>query len=150
MQVILMEDVKGIGKKGDVINASDGHARNFLFPKNLAVEATKANLNRLANVKKAEENKRQQDLEDAQALAKQIEESRIKIAVKIGDNGKLFGSVTNKEIAAALEEQANLKVEKKKIVLSNPVKSVGFIKADVKLHPKVSAKLQVEIVEAKN
>ena len=149
MQVILKEDVKGVGKKGDIINASDGHARNFLFPKNLAEEATKANLNRLANIKKAEEAKKKKELEEAQDLAKQLEEVRVRMSVKTGDNGKLFGSVTNKEIAHALEEQFGLKVEKKKIILADSVKSVGSVKADVKLHPKVSAKLLVEVVEAK-
>ena len=148
MKVILLEDVKSIGKKGQLVNASEGYAKNFLFPKKLAVEATKANMNELELKKKAEDKRKQQEVEEARALAKQIEDLSIKIAVKTGENGKLFGSVTNKEIAAALEEQTGLKIDKKKIVLNDAIKMVGQRHVSVKLHPKVTAELAVEIVEA--
>ncbi len=148
MKVILLEDVKSIGKKGQLVNASEGYAKNFLFPKKLAVEATKANMNELELKKKAEDKRKQQELMEARDLAKQIEEKGIKIAVKTGENGKLFGSVTNKEIAIAMEEQTGLKIDKKKIVLNDAIKMVGQRHVSVKLHPEVTAELTVEIVEA--
>lgn len=147
MKVILLEDVKGVGKKGQLIDAADGHAKNFLLPKKLAVEANKANVNELEQKKKAEEHKRRKELEDAQALGQAISEKVIKIPVKIGENGKLFGSVTNKEIAAELLSQAGLQLDKKKIVVTEPIKSKGVKQVEVKLHPKVSVKLNIEIVE---
>lgn len=147
MQVILLEDIKGVGKKDQIINANDGYARNFLFPKKLAVEATKANMNQLENTKKKEEAKRQAELEEARALGNRIEEKAVSIAVKLGDNGKLFGSVTNKEIAQALKEQTGLDVDKKKIILKEPIKTMGEKIAEVKLHPKVTAKLKVNITQ---
>lgn len=148
MKVILLEDVKGVGKKGELINASDGHARNFLLPKKLAVEANAANLNELAQQKKSEENKRAKELEEAKTLAASIEEKDITIPVKIGENGKLFGSVTNKEIEAALAAQTGLSIDRKKISLLEPIKTVGEKKVAIKLHPKVSASLRVNIVQS--
>lgn len=147
MNVILLEDIKGVGKKGQMINASDGHARNFLLPKKLAVEATKSNLNELEAKKKSEESKKQRELESAQALGKDISEKVIKIPVKTGDNGKLFGSVTNKEIASALEEQTGLQIDKKKIMVVDPIKTTGEKTVDIKLHPKVTARLTVYITD---
>ena len=145
MQVILLEDIKGVGKKGQLINASDGHARNYLLPRKLAVEATKGNLNELEARKKSEANKAQNALNTAQKLAKEIAEKSVKIAVKTGENGKLFGSVTNKEIAAALAEQAGLTIDKKKIAIPEPFKTTGEKTVDIKLHPKVTAQLTVTI-----
>ena len=147
MKVILLEDIKGVGKKNDVINASDGHARNYLFPKNLAVEATKANINRLDNVKKAEKQKADQLLEEAKIMSEKLQAITVTMAVKMGKNGKIFGSVTNKEISSALVEQNDLQVDKKKIVITDPIKSIGTVSVDVRLHPKVTAKLSVQIVE---
>lgn len=149
MKVILLEDIKGVGKKDQVINASEGYAKNFLFPKNLAVEANANNIKHLENVKKNEAKKTQEILEAAQALAKKIEAQTVKIDVKIGNNGKLFGAVTNKEIGVALKEQCNIEIEKKKIVLSESIKTTGEKNVDIKLHPKVTAKLKVVIQEAK-
>lgn len=147
MKVILLEDIKGVGKKEQIVNASEGYAKNFLFPKNLALEATPNNLRQLENKKKAEEAKRQEELEACQALAAKINELTVKISVKTGDNGKLFGSVTNKEIGASLKEQFDIDVDKKKIVLNDAIKSVGEKTVDIKLHPKVTAKLKVMISE---
>lgn len=147
MKVILLEDVKNVGQKGQLINASEGYARNFLFPKKLGVEATKGNINELEAKKKAEAKKKQEELEEAQALGEHISSKSVRIAVKTGENGKLFGAVTNKEISVALEGQTGLKIDKKKIVLDEPIRMVGRRTVAVKLHPKVSAELTVEIVE---
>lgn len=147
MKVILLDDVKGVGKKGQLVNASDGYAKNFLFPKKLALEATPANMNELALKKKAEDKKRQEEYEEAVALKERLEEKSVFVSVKTGENGKLFGSVTNKEIAAALEAQTGLKIDKKKIILEDSIKMVGKRHVTVKLHPKVTAELAVEIKE---
>ena len=147
MKMILLEDVKNVGKKGQVINASDGYAKNFLLPKKLAVEATKANMNDLALKEKAEAKRRKEELEEAQALSKTLADITVKIPVRMGEGGKIFGSVTSKEIASCLEAQAGVVVDKKKIVVDGPFKTVGPAEVVVKLHPQVSAKLKIEIVE---
>jgi len=145
MKVILLADIKGVGKKEQIIEASDGHARNFLLPRKLAMEATKDALTQLENKKKSEAHKKLVELENAMALKKQFEEKSIVIHVKTGENGRLFGSVTNKEIAQALEEQAKLVVDKKKITITEPIKSVGEKIVDVRLHTDVLVKLKVDI-----
>ncbi len=145
MKVILLEDVKGVGKKDECVNASEGYAKNFLFPKKLAVEANAGNVKRLDNKKKAEAEQARELLENAKELAKKVEEVTVNISVKIGSNGKLFGAVTNKEIAAALLSQSGLDIDKKKIVLSEPIKELGEKEASVKLHPQVTAKLKVKV-----
>jgi len=149
MQVILLEDIKGVGKKGQIINASDGHARNYLLPKGLAMEANKKNLTELEQRQKADENKRKQELEAAMALRDEIEKEPVKIEVQAGASGKLFGAVTNKELAVSLEAQRNISIDKKKIDIKKAFNSVGEYTADVKLHPKVTAKLSVIISESK-
>lgn len=145
MQVILLDDIKNVGKKDQILNVNEGYARNFLFPRNLALEATKNNLKQLENKKKNENAKKQAELEAANDLAKKIEATEVKISVKVGGNGKLFGSVTNKEISEALKTQTNLDIDRKKITLSEAIKTVGSFKADVKLHQDVTAKLTVNI-----
>lgn len=145
MKVILLADVKGVGKKDQIVNASEGYAKNFLFPKNLALEANAGNMKQLDNKKKAEAAKAQEELEKAQALGGEIEKMDVKVAVKIGDNGKLFGAVTNKEIAAAIKEQYKMDIDKKKIVLADSIKTTGEKEVSVKLHPKVTAKLKVTV-----
>jgi large subunit ribosomal protein L9 len=145
MKVILLADIKGVGKKDDIINAADGHARNYLFPKKLAVEATKENLARVQSHKDAEAKKKQKELDDAIALKKTLEGKVIKIAVKKGESGKLFGSVTNKEVAEALKSQEGLVIDRKKIVLDEPIKSVGTKQVDVKLYAEVSARVTIEV-----
>lgn len=149
MKVILLEDVKGVGKKNQIINANDGYAKNFLFPKKLAVEADKNNLSKLNNQQKIEEQKRQDELQQAQDLSAQLEKLNIQISVKLGENGKLFGSVTNKEIAQHLQENFNIKIDKKKIVLLEPIKTLGEKQVEIKLHPKVTSKVKVNIKELK-
>ena len=145
MKVILLADVKGVGKKDQTINASEGYVKNFLFPRKLAVEANSGNLKKLDNQKKAEDLQRQEELDAAKALGEKIAEQKVVIKVKTGDNGKLVGAVTNKEIAVALKEQTGLAVDKKKISLNDPIKAIGEKEVTVKLHPKVSVKLKVEI-----
>ncbi|MCL2405457.1 MAG: 50S ribosomal protein L9 [Defluviitaleaceae bacterium] len=148
MKVILLEDVKGTGKKGQVVNASDGHARNFLFPRKLAVEATDANLHALNTQQKKAEHKVAQEVKAAQEIAEKLQAKPIKISVKVGEKGRMFGSISNKEVAEATQSQLGVVVDKKKIVLTEPVKSVGTYTATAKLHPQVSAKIDVEIVAA--
>jgi len=147
MKVILLEDVKGTGKKGQTIEASDGHARNFLIPRKLAVEATKANVAQLEGQQKKAATKLQQDIEAAQAIAAKIREVEIKIPVKCGDGGRMFGSISNKEIAEALQK-SGIVVDKKKIVVQ-AVKTAGEHSANIKLHPQVSVPLKFELVASK-
>jgi len=147
MKVILLQDVKGTGKKGEIINASDGHARNYLLPRKMAVEANKTNMAQLEQQQKAVERKRQQELLKAQELAKELSEKKIIIGVKVGENGKLFGSVTNKEIAVAFLEQEGIEIDKKKIILDEPIKSAGEKAVEIKLHSQVTATVTI-IVKA--
>ena len=148
MKVIWLEDIKGVGKKDQIINASDGYARNFLFAKNKALEATPNNLRQLEHKQKAEKAKKAEEYEKAKELGKKLDEISVTVAVKTGNNGKLFGAVTNKEISAALKEQHNLDIDKKKIVINDTIRAVGERTVDVKPHSKVTAKLTVKITEA--
>ena len=147
MKVILLEDIKRVGKKDQIINASDGYAKNFLFAKNKALEATPNNLKQLEQKQKAEEKKKAEEYAKAKDLGDKINDISVTVSVKTGNNGKLFGAVTNKEIGTALKEQHNINVDKKKIIVSDSIKAVGEKTVDVKLHPKVTAKLIVKIVE---
>lgn len=147
MKVILLQDIKGVGKKDQTINASDGYAKNFLMPKGLAVEASAANIKKLEKQKAEAEAKAQAELEAAQKLGKEIESKTINIKVKVGNNGKLFGAVTNKEVSAELKDQFNIEIDKKKIVV-DPIKSTGDAEASIKLHPNVTAKLKISVTEA--
>lgn len=148
MKLILLEDVKSVGKKGQLINASDGYAKNFLLPRKLAVEATKSNINDLELKKKADDKRKKQELEEAQEIAKALENKAIVIAVKTGENGKLFGSVTNKEVAEEIIKQTGIVIDKKKVSIGEPIKMVGEMTAMVKLHPKVTAEVTIKVVEA--
>ncbi|MCI9354744.1 MAG: 50S ribosomal protein L9 [Firmicutes bacterium] len=148
MKVILLEDVKSVGKKGELVNASDGYAKNFLFPKKLAVEATKSNLNDFELKQKAEAKRKKEELEQAQNMAKELENKTVTVKVKTGENGKLFGSVTNKEVAEEIVKQTGMQIDKKKVSIGDPIKMVGERTAVIKLHPKVSAEITIKIVEA--
>ncbi|NLJ57558.1 MAG: 50S ribosomal protein L9 [Tissierellia bacterium] len=147
MKVILLKDVKNVGKKGDVINAKDGYARNFLFPKNLAIEATEANLRKLELERKLKEEKEKEILEEAKVLEKKLLEKTVVIKSKSGENGKLFGTITTKEIADQLEEESGISIDKKKFELAEPIKSLGEYYVNIKLHSEVSAKLKVVVTE---
>ncbi|MEA4815549.1 MAG: 50S ribosomal protein L9 [Lachnospiraceae bacterium] len=148
MKVILLQDVKSIGKKGQIIDTSDGYAKNFLIPRELGIEATKSNLNDLMLKEKAEEKRTADEYKEALLLAGKLKEKTINLSVKAGENGKIFGSVTNKEIAAALLEQAGISIDKKKIILPETIKTIGTKEVDVKIHSKVDAKITVNITEA--
>ena len=145
MKVILLQDVKKMGKKGDVIEASDGYARNFLFTKKLAQEATESNLHILNNKKENERKQKLAELEAAQKLAGELKGKEIKITAKTGENGKLFGAITSKDIAGLIKEQYKVEVDKKKIVMDT-IKVAGGYEIDVKLYPEVSTKMKVIIV----
>ncbi len=147
MKVILLKDVKGQGKKGDVVNVNDGYARNFLLPRGLAQEATAQNLNELKSKKKAEENKRQQELKEAKDLADKLSQLKVVIKAKCGDNGKLFGSVTSMDVVDSLFKQHKIQIDKKKLVMPEPIKSLGTKVFDVKLYPSVVGKLTVLVEE---
>ena len=145
MKVILLKDVKKLGKKGDVINASDGYARNFLFPKGLAKEATENNLHILNNQKENERKQKLAELEAAQKLASELKGKEIKIVGKAGDNGKLFGAITSKDVAKKIKEIYKIDIDKKKIVMET-IKVAGGYEIEVKLYPEVSTKMKVIIV----
>ncbi len=147
MKVILLEDVKNVGKKGEIINAKDGYAKNFLFPKNLAIEATQANLKNLENAKKQQQAKEKELLDEAKKLEEEIMKVTIVIKTKAGENGKLFGAVTTKEIAELLEKDHGIAIDKKKFDQDEPIKSVGEYFVKIKLHPTVNAKLKVIVTE---
>lgn len=147
MKVILNQDIKGVGKKDEVINASDGYARNFLFPKKMAVEANEENMSKLKAKKEAKQFKKDTQKDEAKKVAEKIEKIKLKIQVKAGENGKIFGGVSSKEIAENLEKQYGIKVDKKKIELREIIKALGVITVDIKLYEGVIAKLKV-IIEA--
>ena len=148
MKVILLEDVKSLGKKGEVVNVNDGYARNFVLPKKLGVEATGKNINDLKLQKANEEKVAKEHLEAAQAFAKEMENDHVVVSIKAGEGGRTFGSVSSKEIATAYKEQCGKEIDKKKIILPEPIKSFGVYEVAVKLHPKVTGTLKVKVQEA--
>ncbi|MGN0362260.1 MAG: 50S ribosomal protein L9 [Bilifractor sp.] len=149
MKVILLEDVKSLGKKGEIVNVSDGYARNLLLPKKKGLEATPANLNSLKLQNKHAEKLAEEALEAARTLKQEIEGKTIRMQIRTGEGGRVFGSISAKEIADAVKSQMGIDIDKKKISMEGPLKEIGTTKVDVKLHPKVSAKLSVEITEEK-
>lgn len=148
MNVILLEDVKSLGKKGELVKVSDGYARNFIIKKNLGIEATPKNLNDLKLQKQNEAKVAAENLADAQAFAKEIETKSIEVTIKAGQDGKVFGSVSTKEIASIAKEQLGYDLDKKKMQLKEPIKSIGTYMIPIRLHPKVTAELKV-IVKGK-
>ena len=148
MQVILLEDVKSLGKKGEIVKVNEGYARNFILPKKLGVEANSKTLNDLKLKKANDEKVAKEQYEEALALKTKIEEAQVNLKIKAGEGGRTFGSVSSKEISQAAKEQLSLELDKKKIHLSEPIKTVGTHNVTVKLHPKVSAELKVKVSEA--
>lgn len=146
MKVILLDNIKGVGKKDEVINASDGYARNFLFPKKLAVEANSENMSKLNNKKEANNYKKDLEKQAAEETAKKLKGILLKINVKAGENGKIFGGVTAKEIADTLKAQANIEVDKKKIELKEQIKTLGTFSVNVKLYEGVTGVLKVDVL----
>lgn len=149
MEVILLADVKTLGKKGELVNVSDGYAKNFLFKKKLGIEATAQNKNDLKLQKKHEEKVAQEKLDDAKAFAEELKEKSITVSIKTGSSGRSFGSVSTKELAAAAKEQLGYELDKKKMVLPEPIKSPGIFDLPIKLHPKVMGSLKVIVQETK-
>ncbi|MCI9539133.1 MAG: 50S ribosomal protein L9 [Eubacterium sp.] len=147
MKVILLEDVKSLGKKGEVVNVSDGYARNFIFKKNLGLEATPKALNDLKLQKQNDEKIAAENLEKAKILAGEISGKSVTLSIKAGSDGRAFGSVSTKEISAAAKEQLGYDLDKKKMHLAEPIKNVGSFTVPVKLHPKVTAELKVIVKE---
>ena len=147
MKVILLKDVKSLGKKDEIVDISDGYARNYVLPKGLGKEASAANLNDLKLKKANEEKVAKEKLEDAKKLAAILETKEVTVKIKSGEGGKTFGSISSKEIAAAAKEQCSLDVDKKKIQLPEAIKSLGEYEVQIKLHPQVVGKLKVKVIE---
>lgn len=145
MKVILLQDIKKVGKKGDVIEASDGYARNFLFPRKLAQEASDVNMHILNNKKENERKQKLAELEAAQKLANELKGKEITIKAKVGESGKLFGAITSKDVAELIKQQYKIEIDKKKIVMDT-IKLAGGYEIEVKLYPEVSTKMKVIIV----
>lgn len=148
MEVILLEDVKSLGKKGELVKVSEGYARNFLLKKKLGIEATAKNKNDLKLQKQHEEKVAQEKLEEARAFAEELKEKSITVSIKTGAGGRSFGSVSTKELAAAAKEQLGYELDKKKMVLPEPIKSPGIFDMPIKLHPKVTGTIKVIVKEA--
>ena len=148
MKVILLEDVKSLGKKGEIVNVNDGYASNFILPKKLGLEATSKNLNDLKLQKQNDEKVAQEKLDAAKALAEEIKEKSITVKIQAGVEGKVFGSISSKEIATEAKKQLNMDIDKKKIVIPDAIKSLGTYNVNIKLHKDVTATLRVK-VEAK-
>ncbi|RYM04680.1 50S ribosomal protein L9 [Sporolactobacillus sp. THM7-7] len=147
MKVIFMKDVKGKGKKGEIKEVSEGYARNYLFPKKIAVPANKGSLKQLDTRKKNERKRAEEALREAQALKEKIEKITIELKAKSGEGGRLFGSVTSKQIAQALKKKA-IAIDKRKIELQEPIRSLGYTDVPIKVHPQVTAKAKVHVTEA--
>ncbi|GAB6153409.1 50S ribosomal protein L9 [Desulfosporosinus burensis] len=145
MKVILQTDVKGTGKKGQILEVADGFARNFLFPKKLAIEATTGNIQDVSHKKAVEQRRKEKEKEDAIKLGDKLNALLIEVKTKTGEGGRLFGSVTSKEIAEALKKQHNVEVDKRKLEIKEPIKTLGSFEVYVKVHPEVVAKLQVHV-----
>ena len=148
MKVILLEHVKSLGKKGQIVNVSDGYARNMILPKKLGVEATSKNLNDLKLRKANEEKVAQENLDAAKAFAEELSTKEVILTLKVGEGGRTFGSVSSKEISEAAKKQLNLDIDKKKLQMENPIRNLGVTNVPVRLHPKVTGSLKVWVKEA--
>lgn len=147
MKIILLQDVKSLGKKGEIVNVNDGYARNFILPKKLGLEATGKNMNDLKLQKANEEKIAQQIWDEAKELGQKLEAGKIQLAIKIGEGGRAFGSVSSKEISVAVKDQLGYDIDKKKIQLKDAIKTLGTHTVPLKLHPKVTAELKVIVTE---
>ncbi|PKM56769.1 MAG: 50S ribosomal protein L9 [Firmicutes bacterium HGW-Firmicutes-3] len=145
MKIVLLDDVKKVGKKGDIVEVSDGYGRNYLIARKLGKEATNAAINDVKLKKATEARKKEDELNEAKALGAKIKASSITLAIKAGEGGKTFGSVSTKEIAKGISEQLGIEVDKKKLVLDEPIKSLGTHIIKIKLHPKVTTELSVKV-----
>lgn len=146
MKVILTQDIKGVGKKDEIINANDGYARNFLLPRKMAVEANNQNMSLLQGRKDSANFKKEQEKENALKIQEKLSKIMLKIKVKAGENGKIFGSITSKEIAIELKNQYNIEIDKKKILLKDSIKEIGVFNIEIKLYEGIIGKLKIDIV----
>ena len=146
MKVILTQDIKGVGKKDEIINANDGYARNFLFPRKLAVEANAQNMSQLQGRKDSANYKKEQEKESALKTQEKLSKIMLKIQVKAGENGKIFGSITSKEIATELKNQYSIDIDKKKILLKDSIKEIGIFNIEIRLYEGIIGKLKINIV----
>ena len=146
MKVILTQDIKGVGKKDEIINANDGYARNFLLPRKMAVEANSQNMSLLQGRKDSANYKKEQDKENALKIQEKLTKIMLKIKVKAGGNGKIFGSITSKEIATELKNQYNIEIDKKKILLKDSIKEIGVFNIEIKLYEGIIGKLKIDII----
>ncbi len=146
MKVILLTDIKGVGKKDQIINASDGYARNFLLPRKMAVEANNENLAKLKSKNESKAYKKEMDIKEAKAVKEKMEKILIKMQVKAGGNGKIFGGVTAKEIAETLKKEYSIEIDKKKVLLPETIKNLGTFTVDVKLYEGIIAKLKIDVI----
>lgn len=148
MKIILLKDVKDLGKKGEMVEASDGYARNFLFPRKMAEEATGNSLKELKEKEKAKELQAEQDLEDAKKLAKKIEDTKVQIKTKSGENGRLFGSITSKDVAEVLKKDYGIEVDRRKMEIDGGnIKDMGTTQATVRVYPSVTAKFKIHVTD---
>ena len=147
MKIILKADIKDVGKKGELINASDGYARNYLFPRNLAMEATEGNIKTLEHQKAKEAKKKSEELQNAKDFAKKLSGLEVFIKVKTGESGKLFGSITSKDIVEEIKKQHKIEIDKKKIILEDAIKLAGIYDVEIKVYPEVHGKIKVNIVQ---
>lgn len=146
MKVILKQDVKGLGKKDEIVNASDGYAKNYLIPRGIAVEATSGNVNETVNKQKAAADKKQRELDNAKEFASKLKDKTVVIKAKAGENGKLFGAIAGKDIADAIKKQYNIDIDKKKIVLDDPIKTLGDHTVEIKIYAGVAVNVNVSVV----
>lgn len=147
MKIILLEDVKSLGKKGEIVNVSDGYARNMILPKKLGLEATSKNLNDLKLQNQHAEKVAQENLEAAKNFAKELKDKKVEVKMKAGEGGRTFGSISTKEIAEAAKKQLGLELDKKKMILKDPIKSLGTYEIQIKLHPQVTGTFSVHVSE---
>lgn len=148
MKVILLTEVKALGKKGQVCEVADGYARNFLLPRGLAVEATSGNMQDMAHKKAAEEKRKENEKQMALVLAERLNKLTVEVTTRIGEGGRLFGSVTNKEIAETLKKRYSIDLDKRKIEVKEPIKALGNYVIQVRLYPDITAKVQIQVIEA--
>ncbi|MDA8234376.1 MAG: 50S ribosomal protein L9 [Clostridia bacterium] len=147
MKVVLKQEVKKLGKKGAIVEVAEGYARNFLFPKGLAVEATSGTMKEMSQIKAAEDRKSQQIEEEARELAAKLKDKTFKIVTKAGEGGRLFGSITAKDIVEVVENQSKISIDKRKLELNEPIKAMGTYNVSAKLHPKVQATFKIQVSE---
>ena len=147
MKIILLEDVKSLGKKGEIVTVSDGYARNMILPKKLGLEATSKNLNDLKLQNQHAEKVAQENLEAARNFAKELKDKKVEVKMKAGEGGRTFGSISTKEIAEAAKKQLGLELDKKKMILKDPIKSLGTYEVQIKLHPQVTGTFSVHVSE---